>query len=281
MQSMYMSPSAATVTPAMASMAAAPTVTSVPGAVTTVGYEYARAAPAVEAYSAPAGTTIAAPAIETVTAAPVTIAAPTTLTAQVAAAPMAMPMAATVAAPPATMVVNGTPSYVAPPVVRALNDVVQPVAPPNLTSGLPDPASIEQQKAAYAKGLDTQLAQAMKTIEEQAAIEKQMIKSRMDTQLAQYQLQVEEQTKMQLMQVDQKVQAQVKQLWEAAATQKTALEEQAAVATMEYRKKKALEEQGLKSYQVQKKYYEEEMRLMEQYKQVAQRGAMSTAGTAL
>lgn len=251
MTSMYMSPSTAAVAPTMTTMA-----------------------PVMEFVAAPYS--VAASAAEPVVAAPITLAAP-----PVAAPPMAVPMA-TVSAPATSMVVTGTPSYVAPPVVRTVEPMAQPGPPANLTAGLPDPASIEQQKAQYAKSLDQQLAQAVQSIEEQAKNEKQQIQTRMQTQLAQYQLQVEEQTKMQMMQVDAKVQAQLKGLREAAVTQKSALEEQAAVATMEYRKKKAMEEQGLKSYQIQKTFYDAEMKLMQQYKEVSQKGAPGPApGTAL
>merc|ERR1711904_620812 len=83
----------------------------------------------------------------------------------------------------------------------------------------------------------------------------------------------EEQMKMQQMAVEAQAQQTITGLSEAAITQRTMLEEKAAISVMDYQKKKAIEEMAMKSYQVQKQYYEQEMKLMQQYGQVARKGA--------
>merc|ERR1711904_340889 len=83
----------------------------------------------------------------------------------------------------------------------------------------------------------------------------------------------EEQMKMQQMAVEAQAQQTITGLSEAAITQRTMLEEKAAISVMDYQKKKAMEDMSMKSYQVQKQYYEQEMKLMQQYGQVARKGA--------
>merc|ERR1712125_162118 len=95
------------------------------------------------------------------------------------------------------------------------------------------------------------------------------------TQLAQYQLQIEENFKMACLQVDQEAQTMINGLKEAAITQQTAREEMAAIAVADYNKKKALEEMSVKSYQLQKQWYDSEMKLTAEYQKVMKAGSKS------
>merc|ERR1719373_602675 len=116
----------------------------------------------------------------------------TTTTVVAAPAPtvMAAPaMVETRMAAPATAPVAAVAAFQVPP-------------PVSLTRGVPDPSSIEQQKQAYARSLDTQLQQGSAALLEEGKLKKQMIEQQAKTQLAQYQLQVEEQLKMSSMSVD-------------------------------------------------------------------------------
>eukprot|EP00913_Durusdinium_trenchii_P014678 g13771.t1 len=59
-------------------------------------------------------------------------------------------------------------------------------APSNLTEGIPDPDSIEQQKRAYERGLDAELEQTRKLAEEQLKQQKNAVKVAAEQQLAMY-----------------------------------------------------------------------------------------------
>jgi len=190
-------------------------------------------APPVVAAAAPAGSSFVAPPM---TAQPVILGG----------------MAATVV---------GTPSYSGP--------VFSLPPPVSLTQGIPDPEAIEKQKEGYSKSLDFQLKQGTEALMAQGQVQKDMIEQTCKTQMAEHQLQIESQLKLSSLQVDQHVQAQVVALQEAAITQKTLLEEKAALALLDYRKRKAAEEMSIKSYQVQKEYFDREAKLMGEYQKVA------------
>lgn len=196
---------------------------------------------------------------------------------------MAAPMAYEYAAAP-TMVetVVQTPSYVAAPVqqvIAAPVAVAAPVSafgvpqPMKLTTGLADPAKLESEKVAYNKALDGQLQKQSAAAMEEAKIKKAMLEQQAKTQLAQFQLQMEEQVKMSNLQIDQEAQTQINGLQEAAITQQTSLEERAAIAIADYKKKQALEVMGMKSWELQKGWFEQETKMMAQYQQVMKKGA--------
>jgi hypothetical protein len=116
---------------------------------------------------------------------------------------------------------------------------------------------------------------------EEAKIKKAMMEQTAKTQLAQYQLQVEEQLKMASLQVDQEAQNMLNGLKEAAITQQTAREEQAAIAAADYTKKKALEEMAMKSYNLQKEWFQKETQLTTEYQKVMQKGSKSVVTSAM
>jgi len=202
---------------------------------------------------------------------------------------MAAPMAyETVAAP----TVVQTPSYVAAPVIAAAPQVVETVVaaptvafgmpqPTKLTAGLTEPAKLESEKVAYNKALEAQLKKQTDAIMEEAKIKKAMREQEAKTQLAQIQLQIEEQLKMSFLQIDQEAQTQCNGLQEAAITQKTAQEERAAIATADYTKKKAMEEMGVKSWELQKQWFEQEAKMTAQYQQVMQKGSRAVVTPAM
>jgi len=211
------------------------------------------------------------------------------------AASMYTPAATTAYAAPQTFIGGSTvvaqptaraPSYVAAPVMAAapvVEEVITPagfaafaVPPPqNLTAGLVPPAKVEAERLGYEKALQTQLDKQVKAAEEEAVIKKAMLEQTAKTQMAQYQLQIDENYKMACLQVDQEAQNMINGLKEAAITQQTAREETAAIAVADYNKKKALEDMAAKSYQLQKTWYDNEMRLTAEYQKVMKAGSKS------
>jgi hypothetical protein len=200
----------------------------------------------------------------------------------------AAPMVETYAAP--TMITQ-TPSYVAAPqqYVAAPQQYVQSVVPApvaevvvggfavpvpmKLTTGLPEPATLEAEKVAYGKALDAQLAKQVNAINEEAKIKRAMVDQQAKTQLAQFQLQVEEQLKMSCLQVDQEAQTMCSALQEAAITQQTARDEQTAIQTADYLKKRSIEDMSVKSWELQKQWFDQETKMVAQYEQVRKAGS--------
>jgi len=197
----------------------------------------------------------------------------------------------TVAAPTvsaAPRVVTQSPSYVAAPV--AGSTIAAPVMagpqfamppPQNLTAGLVEPAKLEAERVAYERALAAQLKKQSDAVLEEAKIKKAMMEQQARTSLAQYQLQIEEQLKMGSLQVDQEAQNLINGLKEAAITQQTAREEQAAIAAADYTKKRALEEMAMKSYNLQKDWFQKESQLTAEYQKVMKAGSKSVVTGAM
>merc|ERR1719253_517525 len=153
--------------------------------------------------------------------------------------------------------------------------------PQNLTQGLVGPAKLEAERVAYEKALAAQLKKQSDAVMEEAKIKKAMMEQTAKTQLAQYQLQIEEQLKMACLQLDQEAQNMLNGLKEAAITQQTTREEQAAIAAASYIKAKALEDFSVKSYQLQKTWFDKETQLNAEYQKVMQAGSKSVNTSAL
>merc|ERR1719287_246529 len=156
-------------------------------------------------------TTIARPAYGATVAAPVTYAA---------AAPVTM----------------AAPSYVAAPVAA-------PAAPANFLEGIPDPKTIEQQRAGYEQGLQKQYTDGAAAIKQETALKIKMLQ-------------------------DQAMNSQMMMLQESAMAQRSALEQQAAALTLEYQQKKAEEEMLKKQYEIQKNFCEAENKLATDFNKV-------------
>lgn len=200
----------------------------------------------------------------------------------------AAPMVETIVAPQAvvqapTMMVTQTPSYMPAPqqVVQAPAAVAiaQPgfamPMPVKLTEGLVEPGKLEAEKGAYHQALAAQLKKQTDALMQEASIKKAMVDQQAKTQLAQFQLQVEEQLKMSCLGIDQEAQQMCAALQEAAITQQTMRDEQTAVQAADYMKKKAMEEMSVKSYETQKQWFEQEVKMVAQYEQVRKSGSKS------
>merc|ERR1712070_807427 len=106
----------------------------------------------------------------------------------------------------------------------------------------------------------------------EAEIKKAMLKQTADTQFAEFQLQIDEQLKMSCLMVDQEAENMCRALEEAKITQQTSREEVAAIAIADYNKKAALEKMAAQSYQLQKTWYDQEMKLVGDYQTVMKAG---------
>lgn len=131
---------------------------------------------------------------------------------------------------------------------------------------------MEAEKAAYEKALAAQLDKQTKAIEEEAKIKKAMLEKTAQVQVEQYRLQLDDRFKMACLEVDRERDTVITGLKEAAILQQTGMEERAAVTIADYNKKKAIEDMGVKSYQLQKQWYDGEAQLMQQYQAVKQAG---------
>jgi len=145
--------------------------------------------------------------------------------------------------------------------------------PMSLTQGLVPPQKVEAERLAYEKALNAQLDKQIKAVLAEAEIKKQMLEQTAKTQLAEADLQINEKLKMDALRVDQEAQTMLNGLKEAAITQQTTREEAAAIAVAEYSKKKALEDMSVKSYQLQKNWYDQETKLQAEYQAAMKKGA--------
>lgn len=168
------------------------------------------------------------------------------------------------------------PSYVQTPAAPAPG--FNAPAPQSLTVGLPEPAKVEAEKVAYEKALDAQLKKQSDALVEEAKLKRAMMEQTARMQIAQFQLQVEERLKMDSMQVDAEAQTMIRGLEESAIMQKTSMQERAAMTMADYVKRKAIEDCNMKSYNLQKQYYEAEVKLTQQYQQAKQAKAVVTGG---
>jgi len=173
-------------------------------------------------------------------------------------------------------VTTQAPSYVAAPqMVEAQVAQFNMPAPRKLTEGMTEPAKLDAERVAYEKALAAQLKKQSDAALAEASIKKQMMEQTAKKQLAEYQLQIEEQLKMSMLQIDQEAQNLINGLKEAAITQQTAREEQAAIAAASYIKAKALEDFSVKSYNLQKTWFDKETQLTAEYEKVMKTGSRS------
>mmetsp|Transcript_85064 Transcript_85064/g.183398 ORF Transcript_85064/g.183398 Transcript_85064/m.183398 type:complete len:428 (-) Transcript_85064:5-1288(-) len=171
---------------------------------------------------------------------------------------------------PAPQVVQGVASgsysapvpalYTAPHPPPAAGPPAEPLPPPSLTSGIPDPLSIERQKSAYSKGLDDQLKHGTDVLAQQLKQQSDYLYAVGDQQKRQYNLQVDQQIKQQEMLLAQQHNEQLLMLQQAAQQQKSALEHQANALLLEYNQRKAHEELLLQQYQFQRQHYETQLK---------------------
>merc|ERR1719199_385710 len=70
-----------------------------------------------------------------------------------------------------------------------------PVPPQPLTTGMPDPATIAKQKAAYSKMLDDQLKQGKDVLDQQVKYQKEYLAAQAEQQKGTFLMQLEQQVK--------------------------------------------------------------------------------------
>merc|ERR1719401_2548068 len=178
-------------------------------------------------------------------------------------ATMAMPTTAMSYAPPmAAMQTTG--SFVSAPALPALPMAQMPAQPQSLTSGIPDPKTIEHQKHAYYKALDQQLQQAINGVMQRNMQYKQMIDAYAKQYKNEYHTSGESSYQREAMMVDQQTNSQMMLLQERAAEYKMVLEQQASALKMEYAEKKSLEDMQMRQYEIQKSYYDSQRSLYQQ-----------------
>jgi len=215
---------------------------------------------------------------QTVAAAPSTYAANRTYDGTVVQAVQASEAAELAAAGPAitySTQAGGMGAQIAAQAGRELAAAGQFTIPPpvSLTQGLVPPDKVEAERLAYEKALNAQLSKQTNAVLEEAKIKKAMLDQTAKTQWEEFQLQIDEKIKMDMLRVDQEAQTMINGLKEAAITQQTDREERAAIAIAEYSKKKALEDMQVKSYQLQKNWFDQETKLQGEYQAAMKKGA--------
>lgn len=145
--------------------------------------------------------------------------------------------------------------------------------PMKLTTGLAQPTQIEAEKKAYEKALQEQLRKQSDAVMEEAKIKQAMLTQQATAQKQQLTLQIDEKCAIDCLKVEQDALNMVNGLKEAAITQQTMQEERAAIAVADFNKKRAIEEMNIQSWNLQQKWYQNEMKLMGEYQQVMQKGS--------
>merc|ERR1719201_878039 len=176
----------------------------------------------------------------------------------------------TYAAPATTQVA----SYVAPPVSMAMPGIVAPPAAPmqpqKLTTGIPTPEQIAQQKNGYSAALDKQLKEAIETVQKETAIEKEMVKFTAEKNIALYNMQVDEKLVEALAMADEQSTFALLELNKAKVERNLQLSSQASNLVMDYQMKAVQTELQQKQYAFQAEYAAAENKLVAEYnKQVA------------
>lgn len=151
---------------------------------------------------------------------------------------------------------------------QALPHPVEPPVPPSLTEGIPDPSSIENQKANYAKTLEEQLKQGTEVLEQQLKQRSEVLFQMGDQRKRQYALQVDQEIKQKEMELAQQHNEQLLLLQQAAQQQRSALEHQANALLLEYTQKKTQEDLIFQKYQFQKRQYETQVQYNEEMKEL-------------
>merc|ERR1719191_810682 len=84
--------------------------------------------------------------------------------------------------------------------------------PPKLTEGMPDPDSVETQRAAYSKSIEAQLRQETGHLAQRNAAEKKILQQAIQAQKAQLSLQLDQYLHQQAMALDQQANAEMMML---------------------------------------------------------------------
>jgi hypothetical protein len=150
--------------------------------------------------------------------------------------------------------------------------------PPRLTAGIPDPTQIERQKAAYAAGLDKQLADAIATVQNETRIEKEMVAFKTQKDIAMFEAQLDEKLVEQLAMEDERAAIAKSELNKRTVERKLALNNQATNLVMDYNMKATLDDIAMRKRAFERDYLQSEARLATDFnKTVAAAGPMMYA----
>lgn len=135
------------------------------------------------------------------------------------------------------------------------------------------PDALDREKNVYHKALESQLRKQTEAVKAEAQVQKAMLQQQAINQIAQLTLQVEEQLKLQCLQIDQRSNFQTAALMEAAVTQRTAVDERSAIATMEFQRRQAQDEMTKRSQAIQKQFYDAEVKMMRELQGASAQGS--------
>lgn len=181
---------------------------------------------------------------------------------------MAPPPPVHTAAPAATSVYNAGPApiQVGPSFICPKFNMPPPVS---LTQGIPDLATVNEQKTQVAQAIQQRVDEQIKAINEAAQAQQTRLQQQAQRDIAQFALQRNEQRDMACLQVAEQAQTEILNLREAAIQRQCGLEEKAAMAAATYNKKKAMEDMQVKSYQAQRDWHEGEAKLMHMFEKIS------------
>ncbi|CAJ1347876.1 unnamed protein product, partial [Effrenium voratum] len=144
--------------------------------------------------------------------------------------------------------------------------------PPALTSGLPDPSSVERQKENYLHSLEEQEQRSNASLELQRKQQLELIHTQAEQQKKRLFMQIDQQVKTQEMALTQQYNQQLLQLNQQYHQQKAALEQQAMQLTMEYQQQKMQEEMVKKQMELHKEHSEVQARYQSDLQRLHQSG---------
>lgn len=174
------------------------------------------------------------------------------------------------------------PSYVPPQ--QSASYVPAPTQPMQSTANIPDPDSIDRQRAAYHKSIDAQLNQQIQAIQQQAQREKQMLTKGSELEKAQAYVSVDQYAQQYGRALDEQTLSEMMRFQEESAQHRAILEQQAASLALEYNQKKAQEDMAFRQYEVQRQYYTQYAKLQQMQTQLQQgvipQGLINPAGAA-
>jgi len=152
-----------------------------------------------------------------------------------------------------------------------------PMEPAKLTTGIPTPEQIAQQKNGYSAALDKQLKEAIETVQKETAIEKQMIQFTSEKNIALYNMQVDEKlTEAMALAEEQSIFA-LCELKKAKVERGLQLNQQANNLVLDYQMKAVQTELAQKQYAFQQEFVKAENALAQDFnKQVAQANTGTT-----
>merc|ERR1719454_1014673 len=151
-----------------------------------------------------------------------------------------------------------------------------PEPPARLTQGIPDPTAIEQQKAAYSKGLDEQLKQGAAILNQQLKQQMDQLHQLGDEQKKKYFVQVDHEIRSQELGLVQQFKEQLLMVQTAAGQQKRILGQQATALLLEYNQKKAQEDLLMEEYKLQKMAYDSQQRFTQEQSSLQQQQAVAS-----